>query len=315
VGVVGARLNGRRGKSTEPTAYDFLQRMERERSRNEDARVLYVAATRAVRRLYLVGVATLDDEGAPAAPAANTPLARLWPAIEADFRGGCSETAASVGTDLDLKDFVPKLQRLREPAVVTEWIAPPLPVTTLASPDDAGDALAAAVGTLVHAVLEQVAADPAAWPADGVAARQPGFERWLASRGWPPAGAREGALRAGRMLATALGSADGQWVLKSRPDEGSELALAKAGAGGTVAIRVVDRSFVEAGVRWIIDYKTADLGVGSDAARLAAHAERYRAQLEAYAGLFAGTGQPLRLAVFYVAHGILASLEYNSISE
>jgi ATP-dependent helicase/nuclease subunit A len=222
---------------------------------------------------------------------------------------------ASVGTDLELKDFVPKLQRLREPAIVTEWIAPPLPVTMLASRDDAGDALAAAVGTLVHAVLEQVAADPAAWPADGVARRQTGFERWLASRGWPGIEAKEGAQRAGRMLATALDSADGRWVLKSRPDEGSELALAKAGAGGTVVIRVVDRSFVEAGIRWIIDYKTADLGAGADGERLAAHAERYRAQLETYAGFFAGEGLPVRLAVFYVAHGILACLEYNSFSD
>jgi hypothetical protein len=79
--------------------------------------------------------------------------------------------------------------------------------------------------------------------------------------------------------------------------------------------RVIDRSFVEDGVRWIIDYKTAGLGADADAARLTAHAERYRPQLEAYAGFFAGGGLPVRLAVFYVAHGILASLEYNSPSE
>ena len=326
--LVAAPVNRRRGKSTEPTAYDFLQRMERERSRNEEARVLYVAATRAVRRLHLVGVATLDDAGAPVAPTANTPLARLWPAIDADFRGAGAETAASAGTDLELKDFVPQLQRLREPAVVTEWIAPPLPVATLASRDDAGDALAAAVGTLVHAVLEQAAADPGSWPAHSVAERLPGFERWLASRGWQSAAAKEGAQRAGRMLATALGSGDGQWVLKARADAGSELALAKSGIGGSSGApgvpgstlrgqvtRVIDRSFVEDGVRWIIDYKTAELGPGADATRLAAHAERYRAQLETYAGFFTGEGLPVRLAVFYVAHGILASLEYNSRSD
>jgi len=89
-------------------------------------------------------------------------------------------------------------------------------------------------------------------------------------------------------------------------------AAAKVGAGGTAETRVIDRSFVEDGVRWIIDYKTADLGPEADAARLAAHAERYRSQLESYAGLFAGERRPRRLAVFYVAHGILASLEYNS---
>ena len=79
--------------------------------------------------------------------------------------------------------------------------------------------------------------------------------------------------------------------------------------------RVLDRSFVEDGARWIIDYKTADLGAGADVARLAAHAERYRPQLETYAGFFAGGGLPVRLGVLYVAHGILASLEYNPRSE
>jgi ATP-dependent exoDNAse (exonuclease V) beta subunit len=314
--LVAAPVNRRRGKSAEPTTYDFLQGMERQRGRNEEARVLYVAATRAVRRLHLVGVATLDAEGALVAPTANSPLARLWPAVEADFRAAVAAPAApavGIGADIELKDFVPQLLRLRAPAVPAEWLAPP-PSATAATPrDDSFDPLAAAVGTLVHAVLELAAADLAAWPAGRVAERQPGFERWLAARGWSPAEARSGAERAARMLATALAGADGQWVLRARPESGSELALARTGTEGVTETRVVDRSFVEDGVRWIIDYKTADLGADADAARLAAHAERYRPQLESYAALFAAEGLPLRLAVFYVAHGILASLEYNSI--
>ncbi|MDP2823197.1 MAG: DNA helicase, partial [Sulfuritalea sp.] len=124
-----------------------------------------------------------------------------------------------------------------------------------------------------------------------------------------------GAARVARMLATALASADGRWVLRRRTAAAAELALTSVGAGGMAETRVVDRSFVEDGVRWIIDYKTADLGAGADAVRLTTHAARYRPQLEAYAELFAAEGLPQRLAVFYVAHGILASLEYNSRSD
>jgi ATP-dependent exoDNAse (exonuclease V) beta subunit len=113
------------------------------------------------------------------------------------------------------------------------------------------------------------------------------------------------------MLATTLASADGQWVLRRRTTAAAELALTRVGAGGTGETRVVDRSFIEDGVRWIIDYKTAELGESADAARLGIHAGRYRSQLESYAGLFVAEGLPQRLAVFYVAHGILASLEYN----
>ncbi len=322
--LVAAPVNRRRGKSAAPTVYDFLQRMERERSRNEEARVLYVAATRAVRRLHLVGVATVDDAGALAAPPANSPLARLWPAVEADFRAAIAaapERRVSSGAFMapvgggELREFVPQLLRQRAPAVPREWGAPALPVSAPAPHDDTADALAAAVGTLAHAVLELVAADPQAWPVDCLSGRQPGFERWLANRGWPPAAAQAGAQRVARMLATTLGSADGQWVLRCRAGAGSELAMGKVGAGGTPETRVVDRSFVEEGVRWIIDYKTVDLGAAADSARLAAHAGRYRPQLESYAALFSAEGLPQRLAVFYVTHGILASLEYNSADD
>jgi len=127
--------------------------------------------------------------------------------------------------------------------------------------------------------------------------------------------ARAGAARVARMLATTLASADGQWVLRRRADAGAELALMRVGAGGTVVTRVVDRSFVADGVRWIIDYKTVDLGDGAEISRLTAHTERYRPQLESYAALFVAEGLPVRLAVLYVAHGILASLEYNPVSD
>ena len=365
--LVAAPVNQRRGgNADEPTAYDFLQRMESERSRNEEARVLYVAATRAIRRLHLTGVAVRDGTGTLAAPLATSPLAWLWPMVEAQFQ----RVAATAGSTVeppaagDAADFVPQLLRLQSPRVPPEWGAPALPGAATDRREDAADPLAAAVGTLTHAVLELVAGDPQGWSAQRVIERQTGFERWLASRGWSPVEARDGAARVARMLTTTLASADGRWVLRSRPGAAAELALSRImpaavaeGGSGVLCVaglplrgqalcvpglplrgqalcvpglplrgqalcvpglplrgqvtRVVDRSFVEDGVRWIIDYKTVDLGGAADIARLTAHAERFRAQMESYAGLFAGEGLPRRLAVFYVAHGILASLEYN----
>jgi ATP-dependent exoDNAse (exonuclease V) beta subunit len=140
------------------------------------------------------------------------------------------------------------------------------------------------------------------------------------------------------ILRTALNSADGQWVLRAREGAVAELALSKVlsppldGAdeatslqggrarnallavadGGTamntLETRVVDRSFVDNDMRWIIDYKTADLGAQAGEAELKAHAERFRAQLQAYAILFADESLPQQLAIFYVAHGKLITL-------
>ena len=313
--LVVAPVNRRRRRARgEPTVYDFLQGLERQRADNEAARVLYVAVTRAVRRLHLVAVAGRKEDGTLAAPPANSLLARLWPMVEADF-ASAAPVAAPTGDAPDHGYFVPRLRRVVAPSMPQAWRAPPPPAVPPLREDGVDptmDVLAADVGTLVHALLELAAAAPAAWPAQVIEARRPGFERWLAGRGWPGAEAQSGAARAARMLATTLASPDGQWVLRPRADAGAEMAIARVGAGGTAETRVVDRSFVEDGVRWIIDYKTADLGVDVDSARLAAHAARYRPQLESYAALFAAEGLPQRLAVFYVAHGILASLEYNS---
>ena len=308
--LLAAPVNRRRRRGAgEPTLYDFLQRLEGDRSANEAARVLYVAVTRAVRRLHLLAVAKRKEDGTLATPAANSLLAHLWPAVEAKFAVAAVAPAPTVDAGEDAAYFVPRLCRLSAPAIPEAWRAPP--PAAAAVREEVVDSLAADVGTLVHALLEMAATDPASWPVAAVAARRPSFERWLAGRGWQEAAARDGAERAARMLATTLASADGQWVLQPRADAGAELAIARRGEEGTAETRVIDRSFVEDGVRWIIDYKTADLGPAADAARLAAHAERYRTQLEAYAALFAAEGRPLRLAVFYVAHGILASLDYN----
>jgi ATP-dependent exoDNAse (exonuclease V) beta subunit len=314
--LVAAPVNRRSGKqSGEPTVYDFLQRMERERSRNEEARVLYVAATRAVRRLHLVGVAFRDEAGALTAPRAASPLARLWPAVEGQFATAAAYAGAAMtsAVDRDLAHFVPQLTRLKAPLVPPEWYAPALSQQAANAHEETADPLAVAVGTLTHAVLELIAAEPEAWSAQRVGERQLGFERWLTSRGWSTVDARTGAARVAAMLATTLASADGQWVLRRHTDAAAELALARVGAGGAAETRVVDRCFVENGVRWIIDYKTVDLGENADSARLAAHAVRFRCQLESYAALFTAERLPHRLAVFYVAHGILASLEYNPV--
>lgn len=307
--LVAAPVNRRRAKGGQPTAYDFLQGLERERSRNEEARVLYVAATRAVRRLHLVGVAVPKEEGGLKPPRAASPLGRLWPALEADF---LAASAVSPAPTFDMGDelahFVPQLLRLARPSIPPAWQAPasadaPPPVR-----DDTAEPLAAAVGTLAHACLEQVAADPEAWSAARVHALLPALDRWLASRGWSVAEARDGALRASEMLSATLESELGRWVVRYREDAAAELALARVGAGGTAQTRVIDRCFIEDGVRWIVDYKTSRLVGEPTEIALTTHAERYREQLEEYGALLAGEGLPQQLAVFYLAYGKLILL-------
>ena len=106
-------------------------------------------------------------------------------------------------------------------------------------------------------------------------------------------------------LNATLASEQGRWLLAGRTNAAAELAVSALDQG-KIARHIVDLSFVEDGERWIIDYKTASV-VGDESA-LRNHAERYRAQLERYAQLFADQGVPLRLAIFYATLGRLVEL-------
>jgi ATP-dependent exoDNAse (exonuclease V) beta subunit len=128
------------------------------------------------------------------------------------------------------------------------------------------------------------------------------MEVWLGRRSHGDRDASLGAERAVAMLQTTLASDDGRRLLGRHDADSAELSLARAEEQGA-STHVVDRTYVDGGVRWIVDYKTA--AVDGDAA---AYAERYRPQLERYAALFAGEGLPIRMGVFYTAIGRLIVL-------
>jgi len=69
--------------------YDYLARLDRERERYEQARLLYVATTRAKQHLHLLGHVKPDhhdDVIESGSPARDSLLETLWPAVEADFQ-------------------------------------------------------------------------------------------------------------------------------------------------------------------------------------------------------------------------------------
>jgi ATP-dependent helicase/nuclease subunit A len=327
--VVVAPMNRRRAISSDmPSAYDYLRALERERSSNEELRVLYVAATRTVRHLHLLGTVVRKDDGELRNARSSSALARLWPALAGDFvasmvvqtRDAAQEGETpelSLASSLSLGDFAGQLHRLRAPALRPEWQAPALRSAHLPTLDDI-DAFAAAMGTLVHACLEQMVRFDELWSVPDLPARAPSFAAWLAAQGWSANEARVGAQRAVDLLTVTLGSPDGRWVLSAQEDGAAELVLssvdfAKVSAGDTAIVRVIDRCFIADGVRWIVDYKIADLGQNASEGHLKKHAEYYREQLGAYARLFAGEGLPIRCAVFYVAHGKLIEFETNHL--
>jgi ATP-dependent helicase/nuclease subunit A len=297
--------------------HTWLGRVENEKLLQEKRRLLYVAATRAERELHLLGTcAVTTDEAtgthAVRAPDESSALGLLWavPEVRAAFDARLAEVDAIAGD--------PELQIPRNPILVRlpdGWVPTPVPegpaidaqarvrsVSATTVEFDWVTETARHVGTVVHRELQRLARQGCRLP--GGAAAQPLLARYaceLAELGVPADRRGAAAERVLDALRRTVMDARGQWLLETpHRDAHSELPLTGRIGRDVVSI-VVDRTFVDdAGVRWIVDYKTsAHEGAGLDAF-LDNERERYRPQLARYASLLSALGpEPVRLGLYF----------------
>jgi ATP-dependent helicase/nuclease subunit A len=294
----------------EPT-YRAIARIHADQDELETVRLFYVAATRARRRLHLLGhVARSRDGELSAAP--GSLLRAAWPALAMTAAANLVDAAAVVPV---ISATVVGLRRLP-----LDWLppspAPTLPVA-LAGPRRAsahgrlpatGLSLSLRneegrlIGTAVHGWLERIAAEGlACWPAQRLAEVQTPLREELLRDGVPLGRVDACVALAVSALAKTLASSRGRWILQAHRDAASELALTGSSAGVPVHA-VIDRTFVdEQGIRWVIDYKCSRPGEGEElAAFLAGEVERYRVQLQEYCQLMAQRSpqEPVKAALY-----------------
>jgi ATP-dependent exoDNAse (exonuclease V) beta subunit len=306
-----------KAKKALPTPYDYLKSLEKERADFEDARVLYVAVTRAERCLHLLGAVSLDKDGA-AKPKKNTFLEMLWPVVFEHFKPenlqaenlGAGASSANKPS-LSLEEFVPQLLRLEATAIpqslMADVVINPQPSKQNAAESSIAPVLETDIGTLAHRYLELIAKANAAWPISRLDGLKSAMQRWLVQQGHIASRANEGAERVIELLKITLQSESGVWVLQARESAQSELQVEFV-EGDAVKKRVIDRTFIEAGTRWIVDYKTTRLDANADDESVRNAAEQYRQQLTEYAALFADEGLPMKLAVYFLSIGRLIEL-------
>ncbi len=285
--------------------YDYLESREKARDANESARVLYVAATRVERKLHLFGIANQNAKG-EISPNKNTYLDLLWPSVASVFESDPQLASEQQALD-DIANFTPQLVRLVQPAV-------PLPLqanqaaTSYAKPNvkpSYHSSLDADTGTLAHRYMELIAQQGVShWTTARLATLAPAMQHWLRQRGHASAASNEAAAAVQRILQQTLNSADGQWVLQARPDAESELGITRS-QQDAVKSYVIDRTFVEDGIRWIIDYKSVSLAHDVTDGELSVVAAQYKTQLENYSMLFAHETKPIKKAILFLSIGKL----------
>jgi ATP-dependent exoDNAse (exonuclease V) beta subunit len=288
--------------------YDYLEAREKERDANESARVLYVAATRVQRKLHLVGIASQNAKG-EINPTKNTYLDLLWNAVGQTF-----EEAGQVGTlveqGADISDFTPCLVRLKQPQLPAILQTERSSIATAKQNNKPSNSVSieADIGTLAHRYMEIIAKQGLpAWPSPRIGSLLPAMRHWLRQQGHAAGVANDAATQVEHLLTVTLNSPDGQWVLGVREGADAELGLSKF-TGDEVKNHIVDRTFVDNGVRWIIDYKTGELPADATAEVLQSAAEAHREQLQTYAALFESEGLPISCAVFFMHAGRLVNL-------
>lgn len=291
--------------------YDFIRQLEADRQLYEDGRLLYVAATRARRRLHLLGATALDDDGVVRPPPVSSLLARLWPAVEADFvRAAAQQERPAERTDLpdpqasDLSS-APPLRRF-----VGGWTAPLLPqgLSAAASPalpasprfDWAGE-VARATGTVFHRCVERLAGEPLqGWDEMRLQQLTARLPQELGDAGVPLARTATAAALVCDAIRNVLADPRGRWLFDPDHREArSEWALT-AVIDGRAQMFVIDRSFIDAdGTRWIVDFKTSRHEGGDLRRFLDEERARYLGQLRLYAGILRRYGpQPVRAALY-----------------
>ncbi|RMD68269.1 MAG: hypothetical protein D6819_09795 [Gammaproteobacteria bacterium] len=154
------------------------------------------------------------------------------------------------------------------------------------------------VGTVVHRMLHRIGQEGLGrWGKARIDAHRPYYRHALLRLGVSKEELDRAAEQVRQALLKTLSDPRGRWIL------GQEGHCEYPVAGlyrGQVVSAVIDRTFVEGGVRWIIDYKASAHEGGDIEAFLDQEQERYRGQLERYAVLMAAMDPgPIRLGLYF----------------
>lgn len=302
------------GEDTNPMAA-YLQDLDKEKRRNEDGRLLYVAATRAKKRLHLLGhVDFKEKEGERilGKPPGDSLLARLWTVVEDDFQSAlASYSSCNSAGEKTAPRLAGTLERTR---LATGWSLPAPPSSSEAVGeiinDTVGDVVefgwagetARHVGTVVHRLLQRIGETGIENIGEQELHTYEAISRSMLSRlGVSEAYLQEAVEKTKAALRSTFESQRGRWILSNRhQQEKCELALSGV-HDERVMHMIIDRTFIdEEGTRWIIDYKTGGHAGGGLDEFLDREQERYSQQLQAYARVMRKLEKsPIRLGLYF----------------
>ena len=302
-----------------PSIEAYLRDIAGDCSREELKRLFYVAATRARQRLYLSAAADPARQ-----PHADSILRLLWPlpGMQQAFAPAALPDPASLELAPPAEaGSAPQRLLRRLPAT---FAAPPMPAMPpllqwrAPESNSVGEQhrfewvgeLLPRVGVVAHSFLERIALDGLPlWDAARLAAARPSIASALLRAGVLPSELEQGIARVNEALRRTLQDERGRWLLSPHPEHGCELAVSAVIDGELQHVRI-DRTFLEDGTRWLIDYKITEQLGGDPLRFVEMQVEKYRPDIERYARVLrAYDSRPLRCALYLPLLGRFCEVE------
>ena len=327
------------------SVYRYLKREDNLKTRLESTRVLYVAATRAVQRLYLCGAVKTDNKNNWQPKGNNTLLTPIWQTIETGLEQGLysvietenratgetretmkSQTVDATGGSTKAMATLRHIRRLGADYRGSDYSKTSAQNSLLtgggetaaeiASSEDASlSNRARAMGTVLHRTLKQIANE--------------GIDNWPSARldqlptSWAAQLKELGILARQDELENLLGAVQtmladdrGRWILQPHKQAACEQALGyQYSDSGRIGTSVIDRTFIdetiEGSVRWIIDYKFSQPAEGESQAQFSGRQiSAYSGQLNHYATLYRSLEpNPVRCALYFPQIPMFIELE------
>jgi len=296
------------GEKTD-SIYEYIKKQHGEKIDYENARLLYVAATRAKKKLHILFNLQENSNSDNTfntflKPSSSSLLAKLWPAIQSTVKAhSSSSTIFSIDKDPLLLNphFINRLS--------LEWNNPIVehePSTSVAYHQKnpgffLADQQPRLMGILIHRILQQIGLHGTDWwQSKKLIQHQAYLSRHLTQLGMlsihhPPA--IELIIKA---IHNTLSDPRGKWILHPHTESTTEYPIT-ALIDGQIFSSIIDRTFIdEQGIRWIIDYKTTYFSPDDFNHFLEKEYKKYELQMHRYyQAIHAIEKRPIKLGLYF----------------
>lgn len=289
------------GASESNSVYQYLDKLKRQRTGNEVCRLLYVAATRAKKRLYISG-SVVEKDGEEKAPDHSSLLRLFWPLL------GGMQNAERLPIQAIESEEHKRFFRFPESGFYEQLVERNKTVRPVDTPpakpqrqEPDHSLYHRHVGNLVHRLLEQMVHLPEVFDQCSDEQLQLSWRSQLKLAGVQQAFLDTACHRVQQAYHRIKESDQAKWILDhSHRESETEWPVTFVGVDSQVQHWIIDRTFISDGVRYIIDYKLSEPGQEDRTRFLMQETEHYRQQLLNYkSALEAMESIPVKTCLYF----------------